>query len=512
MQRPTAVKQGDIAHGRAGSSSGITELSVNRQNGQTLPGEPAPSEEHAVLHKHITPHIQPAPPGLMQQVLEQCRRKLPTASGFVTICFASLLGYLTIARKCDDGCWPAACSALHFKSDKSWAAYRDLGSRDPTLCNEALAVPRVALMFMSSGRLHHEDSWRDWLADAGGLVPKEHIKEQGCTARSLKLLESSCGIRPEAPPLDRQFLFNVYTHPSAGYKGHPKSSVFNGREVASSRRSSSLRGPHSIVDAMQSLLTAALSSPHNSRFVFLSESDVPLYPAAVVWRQLQGETKSRINACPATPNDKGQVENDNFPSSVPKGSIMRHENWRKSSVRMGLQRKHAEMAVEETKYLEVMKKFCRSDKEGEVCFLDEHYIPSMLASKGVDEETDCHGGLVTADWSEPNAVRPRAYNAEDVKTDLFKKLRTDVLFGTKHKRQSCNADDAIKRGLASFARTDDLTPRSCKSERRWSKRSLVYECPLFARKFGNLTAKAVHNLLIDCEAGLQILDLGDGCD
>ncbi len=51
------------------------------------------------------------------------------------------------------------------------------------------------------------------------------------------------------------------------------------------------------MDAVRALLVAALAQPHNSQFVLLSESEVPLYPAAVVWRQLQGETKSRINAC-----------------------------------------------------------------------------------------------------------------------------------------------------------------------------------------------------------------------
>ncbi len=51
------------------------------------------------------------------------------------------------------------------------------------------------------------------------------------------------------------------------------------------------------MDAVRAMLAAALAQPRNSQFVLLSESEVPLYPAVVVWRQLQGETKSRINAC-----------------------------------------------------------------------------------------------------------------------------------------------------------------------------------------------------------------------
>lgn len=41
----------------------------------------------------------------------------------------------------------------------------------------------------------------------------------------------------------------------------------------------------------------ALSDPLNSRFMLLSETCVPLYPAPLVWAQLQGETRSRLNAC-----------------------------------------------------------------------------------------------------------------------------------------------------------------------------------------------------------------------
>ena len=53
------------------------------------------------------------------------------------------------------------------------------------------------------------------------------------------------------------------------------------------------------------LLRAALVNPRNQRFVLLSETCVPLYPAAVVWAQLMGERRSRMNTCANTadPND-----------------------------------------------------------------------------------------------------------------------------------------------------------------------------------------------------------------
>ena len=59
------------------------------------------------------------------------------------------------------------------------------------------------------------------------------------------------------------------------------------------------------VEAEKLLLAQALSDPLNSRFVLLSETCVPLYPAPLVWAQLQGETRSRLNACAnvSDPND-----------------------------------------------------------------------------------------------------------------------------------------------------------------------------------------------------------------
>ncbi len=41
----------------------------------------------------------------------------------------------------------------------------------------------------------------------------------GCGEKQLNRLQRVCGIRDDATPLDRQYLFNVYSHPSSSYKG-----------------------------------------------------------------------------------------------------------------------------------------------------------------------------------------------------------------------------------------------------------------------------------------------------
>ena len=44
-------------------------------------------------------------------------------------------------------------------------------------------------------------------------------------------------------------------------------------------------------------MAQALQDPLAQRFVVLSESCVPLFPADAVWLQLLAQPKSRLNAC-----------------------------------------------------------------------------------------------------------------------------------------------------------------------------------------------------------------------
>lgn len=56
-------------------------------------------------------------------------------------------------------------------------------------------------------------------------------------------------------------------------------------------------GSFELVLAAKLLLREALLEPTNAYFVMVSESDVPLYPPAVVYRQILSEGRSRIDAC-----------------------------------------------------------------------------------------------------------------------------------------------------------------------------------------------------------------------
>lgn len=53
-----------------------------------------------------------------------------------------------------------------------------------------------------------------------------------------------------------------------------------------------------------------------------------------------------------------------------------------------------------------------------LCYLDEHYIPSLLAFHGLDDETDCRGALVTANWTVPDAKHPLEYEPREIQSAL----------------------------------------------------------------------------------------------
>ena len=50
-------------------------------------------------------------------------------------------------------------------------------------------------------------------------------------------------------------------------------------------------------EAERLLLAAALADASNQRFVLISETCIPLYPAPMVWAQLLGEPLARMHAC-----------------------------------------------------------------------------------------------------------------------------------------------------------------------------------------------------------------------
>ncbi len=50
--------------------------------------------------------------------------------------------------------------------------------------------------------------------------------------------------------------------------------------------------------------------------------------------------------------------------------------------------------------------------------MDEHYIATVLAVEGLDDQTDCHGGLQSTDFTVKNSTHPIEYKPEAISSTL----------------------------------------------------------------------------------------------
>lgn len=92
-----------------------------------------------------------------------------------------------------------------------------------------------------------------------------------------------------------QHLFSVYIHAPPAFEGYEPESLWAGRLVR--HRVTTSWGAHTLVEATRHLLWEAFRDPLNSRFLLLSESDIPLYDPLTLYQQLQAEAVSRLDTC-----------------------------------------------------------------------------------------------------------------------------------------------------------------------------------------------------------------------
>ena len=217
------------------------------------------------------------------------------------------------------------------------------------------AAPKVALLFLSRGQLPHAELWHRWLLDAAGQLPRHHAAAFGCSPAHAELLRQACGGAMDPPSISsvavsdggdegggaadrdlppaykRQQLFTLYIHSSASFDprgAYPPGSVFENRTLAC--RITPEWGSHDLVEAQRLLYRAALEvrcgprgcrrgeaaprarahapprrpcapqDPLNQRFLLVSEADVPLYPASMLWAQVRTPATGALPRVPGT--------------------------------------------------------------------------------------------------------------------------------------------------------------------------------------------------------------------
>ncbi|GAB2301062.1 hypothetical protein Dimus_035098 [Dionaea muscipula] len=188
--------------------------------------------------------------------------------------------------------------------------------------------------------------------------------------------------------------YSIYIHSQPGFvfdQSSTKSSVFYGRQLSISIEVG--WGESSMIEAESLLLDAALEDPANQRFILLSDSCVPLYNFSYIYKYLMASNRSFVDSFL---DQKDKRYNPKMSPYIPK------YKWRKGSQWFTLVRRHAKAVVDDVAILPVFKRFCKrrpplDDSMGKQniklqkqhnCIPDEHYVQTLLAMRGLENELE----------------------------------------------------------------------------------------------------------------------------
>lgn len=340
-----------------------------------------------------------------------------------------------------DGRMLSSWSTPSAPSQTGYARYAGTYNDTCGVVARALGIPRVALLFLTVGDLPHDSAWQSWLAHVSGKLPAQGLVDE-CNLSQATLPDAFSGARglrsqsaaartradiaqcealindPDTPVLFRQLLFAVYAHAPPTVEEFAPGSLLDGRRIP--ERVPSLRLSHTLVQVERHMLRQALMDELNERFIFLSESQVPLYPAATVYMQLLHEPKARIDACEPTSAELDEKEVLSYWRWKPE--LGSKEHWRKTSHWISMTRAVAEVVIHEQEVDHKFMQHCNED-----CSNIEHYIPTMLATYALSNLTSCSRGTTYVDWlTDLNKEgHPRTFYAADVTTELMCTARRD---------------------------------------------------------------------------------------
>ena len=130
-----------------------------------------------------------------------------------------------------------------------------------------------------------------------------------------------------------------------------------------------------------------------------------------------GDEGSQAKASTSTSTSTSSSASPPEEAPADASTFVPEDKWRKSSQWASLTRKHAAAVAADTAIDATFRSICHFtewDSELErkyLCFSDEHYIPTLLAIRGWDSETDCLGYNVHTDWTEggPHPVSCRFF-------------------------------------------------------------------------------------------------------
>ncbi|XP_031500257.1 glycosyltransferase BC10 isoform X2 [Nymphaea colorata] len=249
-------------------------------------------------------------------------------------------------------------------------------------------------------------------------------------------------------------LFSIFVHSRPGFvfsKATTKSAYFLGRQVSDSIQVD--WGEASMIQAERILLQHALKDPLNQRFVFLSDSCIPLYNFSYIYDYIMSSSTSFVDSFADTKHGR---YNPKMHPIVPVTS------WRKGSQWTVLIRKHAEVIVEDEVVFPVFQLHCKRRSLPEFwrdkpfpadpskehnCIPDEHYVQTLLAHKGLEKEitrrplTHSAWDLSASKDPERRGWHPLSYKFSDATAKLIQDIKAidNIHYETENRREWCSS-------------------------------------------------------------------------
>ncbi|CAN1781695.1 Glycosyltransferase BC10 [Linum perenne] len=208
-----------------------------------------------------------------------------------------------------------------------------------------------------------------------------------------------------------------------------------------------------MIEAERILLRHALEEPSNKRFVFLSDSCIPLYNFSYTYDYIMSASTSFVDSFADTKEGR---YNPKMGPTIPV------RNWRKGSQWVVLTRKHAEVVVHDNTVFPVFQKHCRRKSLPEFwrdqpfpadpskehnCIPDEHYVQTLLAQKGLEVEIT-RRSLSHSSWDLSSSKDPKrrgwhplTYKYSDATPMLLQSIKDidNIYYETEYRREWCTS-------------------------------------------------------------------------
>ncbi|KAK0588641.1 hypothetical protein LWI29_003557 [Acer saccharum] len=248
--------------------------------------------------------------------------------------------------------------------------------------------------------------------------------------------------------------FSILVHSRPGFlfnKATTRSVYFLNRQLNDSIQID--WGEASMIEAERILLRHALSDPFNERFVFVSDSCIPLYNFSYTYNYIMSTSTSFVDSFADT--KEGRYN----PKMAP---VIPVYNWRKGSQWVVLTRKHAEAVVNDTTVFPMFQQHCRRKSLPEFwrdrsfpadpskehnCIPDEHYVQTLLAQEGL-EGGITRRSLTYSSWDlssskdrERRGWHPVTYKYSDATPMLIQSMKEidNIYYETEYRREWCSS-------------------------------------------------------------------------